>query len=364
MKDVVVIGGGVVGLSIAYELALAGLSVAIVDKGDLGREASWAGAGMLPPGDPSPFCDEWDQLFKTSNEMWPSFSESLKELTGIDNGFRKCGGIQIHLDSNSEDVKKEIARWEDQGTTVNRLDEKSIQNLEPKISKDIPFAYELPETCQVRNPWHVRALISACIQSGVESYTEEEIVKIDYDGETIKAIHSKDETLTAKQFIFAAGAWTTKLLKERGFEQSITPLLGQIILLSTPKPIIQRILEDGKRYIVPREDGKVLIGSTEEQTNFEKRNTVQGVMDLLEFAKRVVPDLESANFESNWSGLRPKPDRNLPFIGRLPNSENGFIASGHYRAGLQLSPITAVLMRQLILGEKTDINLEPFGCEN
>ena len=320
MKDVIIVGAGVVGLATAYELTKKGLSVLVIDRGSFGKEASWAGAGMLPPGDLVSHGAEWDELFQHANGLWSCLAEELFELTGIDSGYRACGEVQFALEqtaSEKERIESEIVRWEEQGAVVNRLDSQQLYELEPAVSSQVSMAYELPGSCQVRNPWLLRALKGACIRMGVQSISGKEIDRVEYGDNKIIAVHSEDESWSAKHFVFTTGAWTSHLLAERGLSDRISPVLGQIVLLSTGEPILRRIVQMGKRYLVPREDGKLLIGSTEENAGFHKRNTVRGVAGLMQFATELIPELKDAEFEKAWSGLRPKSERGLPFFGTV-----------------------------------------------
>jgi glycine oxidase len=148
-----------------------------------------------------------------------------------------------------------------------------------------------------------------------------------------------------------------------GISVGMKPVRGQMVLLGGPRPNLRRIVNDGPRYLVPRGDGRVLVGSTEEDAGFDKRTTAEGVSDLLDFAVRLAPGLKSMQFEQCWAGLRPATLDGLPYLGRLPGLDNAFVAAGHFRSGLQLSPGTAVVMSRLIQGLDTTIDLWPFRVE-
>jgi len=141
----------------------------------------------------------------------------------------------------------------------------------------------------------------------------------------------------------------------------IEPVRGQMLLYKVPKPLTRHILEIGPRYVVPRDDGRILVGSTEERVGFEKANTPDGLAGLQAFAKRMVPALADAPLEQTWSGLRPHTRRGTPYIGRVPDCENLFIAAGHFRAGLHLSPITGRLAAQLVREESPELPMDAFA---
>jgi glycine oxidase len=170
-------------------------------------------------------------------------------------------------------------------------------------------------------------------------------------------------TLSAGKYCLCGGAWSADTAARMGVRLSIKPIRGQIALLNTGEPGLQRILNDGPRYLVPRGDGRVLVGSTEEDAGFVKQNTASAIGELLAFAQSLCPALGDARLERCWSGLRPGTADGLPYLGRLPDLENAFIAAGHFRQGLYLSPGTAVMMSQLLRGEKPEIDLTPFSVE-
>jgi glycine oxidase len=166
--------------------------------------------------------------------------------------------------------------------------------------------------------------------------------------------------LTAHRYCFTAGAWTGQLLQRLGIHLGILPIRGQIVLFRCDQPPITHIINEGSRYLVPRHDGRLIAGSTEEEVGFDKRTTENAIDDLKQFAIDLVPALAHATIEQTWAGLRPASFDSLPYLGRLPNLQNAFIASGHFRNGLFLSPATAVVMSQLMRDELPQIDLTPF----
>ena len=174
------------------------------------------------------------------------------------------------------------------------------------------------------------------------------------------AVRTSNESISGAQFCVTAGAWTQRVLADVGCAISVEPVRGQIILLSAVPLPFRHVVQSRRRYLVPRPDGRVLVGSTEEWVGYEKQNTAGAVADLLRFAASLIPELRAAKFERAWSGLRPGSHDGLPYIGRVPQTENLFVAAGHFRSGLQMSPATGRLMRQLMLGEEPIIPLAPY----
>ncbi len=362
MTDVLVIGGGVIGLSIAHELAGADAAVTLLDKGELGREASWAGAGMLPPGNPDRATTAEALLRAHSAARWPQLSSELFYQTGIDNGFRNCGSIEVRSSGAPDQLQAEVDVWREEGVAVEELSPDEALALEPALNPGIVAVYRLPEASQVRNPHHLRALETACAQRGVRLAPGVPVTGFDFHNNRVTGVRTPTGTRTANAFCIAGGAWSQGLLDQLGVALNIEPVRGQIVLLShTPLPF-RHLLHQHARYLVPRPDGRILVGSTEERVGFDKRTTAHAVAELIAFGIGLVRVLAAATVERTWAGLRPCAPDGLPYIGRLPEWDNVFIAAGHFRSGLQMSPATAILARQLILGEEPIVPPELYAC--
>jgi glycine oxidase len=368
MHDVLVIGGGVIGLSLAWELAQRGRRVHVIDQGQPGREASWAGAGILPPAVLRPGDHPLDQLRGLACELHPRWAAELKELTGLDTGYRRCGGLYL---ARSAGEAAALAAWagtlREEGIEVERLSAADLLELEPGLRPVVPSTqysvlgtqYVLPGEGQLRNPRHLKALLVACEQASVTITPN--CLAADFtirDGEL--ELNTAGGQLRARQFCFTAGAWTGQILQRLGIATGILPIRGQMVLFRCERPAISRIVNIGSRYLVPRDDGYLLAGSTEEEVGFDKRTTEEAIAELTAFARELVPALAGAPIERTWAGLRPGSFDGLPYLGPLPGLKNVFVAAGHFRTGLYLSPATAVVMGQLLLGEDPQIDLAPF----
>ncbi|HTI49514.1 MAG TPA: FAD-dependent oxidoreductase, partial [Planctomycetaceae bacterium] len=216
---------------------------------------------------------------------------------------------------------------------------------------------------QVRNPRHLKALITACSQRGVRLLPGTPAWGFQREGEKIISVETPGGRLEAGRFVVAGGAWSGRLLAQAGVTVPVRPLRGQMVLLALEPCPIRQVINMGPRYLVPRGDGRVLIGSTEEASGFDKRTTAAGVSGLIEFGLNVVPALAEATVERSWAGLRPQSADGLPYLGRVPETDNLYAAAGHFRAGLQLSPITAVLLAQLLLGKPTTVPVAPYAVD-
>lgn len=366
MESCLIVGGGVVGLSLAYELARHGWSVRVLDQSTPGREASWAGAGILPPANSDTALHPLDQLRGLSFRLHEVWARELYAETGIDTGFRRCGGLYLARSPGEAAALQGLAALlQDEQVAVERLDIRQISRWEPELAAAVDqgrirHALRLPAEAQLRNPRHLAALSAACQRRGVDIVAHAPVTHLPTAHGRITAAETPQGTWTADRYCFTAGAWTAKLLEPLGIALGIVPIRGQMVLFSTPQPPLRHILNEGPRYIVPRDDGHVLVGSTEEEAGFDKQTTDHEIAGLVAFARELVPALESAVIERTWAGLRPGVYDGLPYLGAVPGLDNGFVAAGHFRSGLYLSPGTAVVLADLIAGKPPSIDLRPF----
>ncbi len=354
--DIAIIGGGIIGLTTAYYLAQEGQRVVVLDKGDLGHEASWAGAGIIPASDPANAHTPLERFRGGSAAMFPALSQELLERTGIDNGYRKCGGLEfISATENGH-----AGEWHSDMSPGQRLGRAELAQLEPALAASLADAFHLPEMAQVRNPRHLRALQTACQTMGVALKPRCAVHSLQRTGKRITAMQTQDGPVVAGAYLLTAGAWTDTLANGVGWRPGIHPVRGQMVLLYAPTLSLRHIVLWGAQYLVPRGDGFLLVGSTEENAGFEKRNTAGAVEELLALACRVVPELSQAAVVRCWSGLRPGSHDGLPFLGRVAGFDNLFVAAGHFRSGISLSPGTGQVMKDLLMGEQPTLPLEPF----
>ncbi|MCP4175444.1 MAG: glycine oxidase ThiO [Fuerstiella sp.] len=354
-SDILIIGGGVVGLTTAFRLAGQGVSVTVVDRQRVGSEASWAGAGMLPPGNSVTAATPDARLRSWSYDMWDTFSAELRELSGIDNGYRKCGAVEVGTDDAT--VESQIKQWQTEGLDCDTLDRGMLERYVPGLHPQFQRGAFLPEFAQVRNPRHLKALTAACQSLGVEILECVDCLSICAKGSAVE-VTSPSRHFGADRVCLTAGSWTGQLMKSLGVGLPVSPVRGQIAQLRVNQLPFSCVIEQGRRYMVPRADGLILVGSTEEHAGFEKRNTSEGISGLLAFAQSIVPELRSAEVVRCWAGLRPGSPDELPFLGPVPGYDNVFVGAGHYRSGLQMSPATATVLADLMLGRAPAISLD------
>ncbi len=364
-----ILGAGVVGLSIALELRRQGLNIVVLEKSLPGQEASWAGAGMLPPGYRLDHSSSEARLRAISHQLWNSWADQLISETGLDIGYRRQGAVGLIAKGDSQ--RQLFDDYAQEGVIVEELSIKDLQLRYGCESSIEETGFFIPEFGQVRNPRYLRALQTAFLQAGgiIKSQTTVAQWNISTP-EGIRLTTTDGEGICSDKLIVATGAWTQHLLQRSSdvTNPGIRPIRGQIALLKESFPTLTTIIERGKQYLVPRGDGYVLIGSTEDDCGFDRSTQPESIQQLIEFGTRLVPSLRDAQLERFWAGLRPWNGSTAPWIGWMSEAgcgahERVFIAAGHFRHGLQMSPATAHLARQMILRQPTTISLPPISSE-
>jgi glycine oxidase len=356
--DVLIVGGGVIGLTTALCLADKGLSISLLDRQATGQEASWAGAGMLPPGNLQNAATSEARLRAYSHSLWAGLSQRLLEQTGIDNGYRVCGAVNVFNQDDGDLFLAHCQAWTKESIRFFLPTSNEAIQYVPDLNPTFKSTVYLPDFAQVRNPRHLQALRAACLHKGVEIIEHvSDVNLVAADGRIVEA-RLPDRTLSFATLCITAGSWSTSILQSLGVEIPVRPIRGQIVQLQMQQLPFNCVIEHGRRYLVPRQDGLILVGSTQEDVGFEKKNTAEGVAQLLEFAVSLVPALRHAEVVRCWSGLRPASPDELPILGAVPGLSNVFVGAGHFRSGLQMSPGSAAILADVICGSETVISLE------
>jgi glycine oxidase len=362
----ITIGGGVVGLTIAWRLARAGASVTLLERAECGREASWAGAGVLSPPNPHRK-DAVAQLQLRSLAMYPAFCETLLATTGIDPEYERCGELELAFDETGlrslrSDAEAAAGRALPAGEpSFEMLDPQAAREFEPAASPEILGAMLCRETAQVRNPRLLRALQQACTAAGVNIREHTPVQTLLRDGNRVHGVRvgiAAGEELLADTVILCGGAWSSQLDDRLQTLMPVIPVRGQMLLMQLDRRPFKPIIARGKTYLVPRRDGHVLLGATEEkEAGFEKRCTPKGINSLITKGLQLVPSLAQADVVGTWSGLRPGTPDDMPYIGPVPGFDGLIAATGHFRTGLSLAPATAEVVLSIMENRAYDLDL-------
>ncbi|MDX2199902.1 MAG: glycine oxidase ThiO [Phycisphaerae bacterium] len=364
--DVLIVGGGVIGLSCALRLAQRGRRVRVLERGECGRESSWAGAGIIEYGSLARI-DPLAQLRRASCELYPAFIAEIQAASGVDPEFDREGTIDLITDANQDKAaEREVAalrsRFADRGPLIERLTHGALRRVAPAISDSFDDALWLRADVTVRNPRIMRALRGACEAVGVEIVEQSPVLRFLREGERVVGLQLADRVELASQYLVSGGSWSSQL--DPAFETllPVHPVRGQIILLEERRQLLKHVVRHGRMYLVPRRDGRMLLGSTEEHdAGFEKRTTLGAAARLMPIAERVVPSLRDATIVTTWAGLRPGSKDGKPYLGPIPGFGGAWAATGHYRSGLTLAPITAELLAAALTGGTPRFDLAPFA---
>ena len=358
--DVAIAGGGLIGGAIALELAGAGLRVGVFEKRQPGQEASWAGAGILSPAPESPGTIPMVPLAQASMALYPGFVEKVEEISGHKVGFRPNGTLQALFGANArEELSTLIALHHGLGLKAEPIRAEDACKLEPALSAELEAAALRPEEASVDNRALTRAVSEAARKSGVEIFGNCAAEGVWRQGESCKGVVLSGEKVSAKWTVIAAGCFSAGIAGAEAFAP-VRPAKGQMVALRADGMEIERVLWSDKIYLVPRNDGRILAGATVEYVGFDKGVTAGAVRRILADAIELAPELAGARIEETWAGLRPDSPDHLPILG--PTDLDGLlIATGHFRSGILLTPITARLMREWITEQRTSIDWERFS---
>ena len=361
--EIIIVGGGAIGLSIARELAHRGVrDIVLCDKGELGKEASWAAGGILAPQVEADRVDNFFRLATASRDLYPTLAQSLDDETGIDIELNRTGTLYVAF---SEDEEAELIRrfaWQQRaGLRVEWLDSSAVRRLEPNISPEVRCALRFPDDWQVENRKLVTALIAANEKQGVTQKSNCEVTSLRVEGDRVVGIESVNGTIAAASVVVCAGAWTASVTRTSSAPIEIEPVRGQMLCFKSKQQIARHVIYSKNGYLVPRLDGRLLAGSTNEHAGFDKRVTATGVHAIQSMAFEIAPALAGAQLADSWAGFRPRAADDLPVIG--PDAEIGGLtyATGHYRNGILLAPITAQLIADLLTRRRSTISLADFS---
>jgi glycine oxidase len=358
--DAIIAGGGLIGSAIALELARNDLRVALFDAQDPGREASWASAGILSPAPENPGMISMVPLGKASLAMYPEFIEQVEELSGIQTGYRANGTVEALFSRHArEELSTIVALHHGLGLKAEAISAQEARDLEPDLSEEMEAAVLRPDEASVDNRLLASALIEAAKRSGAEIHAGNAVEAIWQEGSECRGAVVRGEQISAKHTIVAAGSFSAQISGAQTYAP-VRPSKGQMVSLRCDTARIQRVLWSERIYVVPRNDGRILCGATVENAGFDKVVTASGIHANLDAAIELAPILARARVEDSWAGLRPDSPDHLPIIG--PTDVRGlWIATGHFRSGVLLTPITAKLIGEFVSAKTPSVAWEKFS---
>lgn len=367
--DVVIVGGGVIGLTIARALALGGIKeVMLLERGSLGAESSYAAGGILGPQAEANSANEFFELACKSRDLYPAFAAALLDETGMDIELDRTGTLYLAFTEHDEAEIAERYEWQSlTGLAVRKVSAAEARKLEPSIAENVRAALLFSEDIQVENRRLLTALIKANERLRVRLVTGVNVAAVRIEQDRILGLETSRGQVSTRRVVLAGGAWTSLISTTYESDKrlprvQIEPVRGQMVCFQTNPRLVRHVLYSPRGYLVPRLDGRVLAGSTSEHAGFIKQVTASGVQTILSHALEIAPVLDSLPIIDSWAGLRPRAEDNLPVLG--PCEINGlFYATGHYRNGILLAPITGQLIAEAIIGNVVSPLLSRFTSD-
>lgn len=360
LYDAVVAGGGIIGASIALELAMAGLRVAVFDAQNPGREASWASAGMISPAPESFAMTSLLPLSIASVRLYPEFIQRVEELSGMAVGYRRDGALDLLPSGTGQaEIDEIVALHRGAGLRAEALSGPEAREIEPALTGELRAAIHRPDEASLDNRLFTEATLEAARRKGAEVFANNGANAVWKEGNTCRGLQLRNGRVEAKWTVIAAGCFSASIEGVAAYAP-VTPAKGQMMALRCDAVNLKKDLWRGHMYLVPRNDGRIIAGSTVEYEGFDRNVTVAGMKQILTGAISLVPALESARIEETWAGLRPDSPDHLPVLG--PTDVDGLlIATGHFRSGILLTPVTARLISEWVTTQKVSDDWAPFS---
>jgi glycine oxidase len=369
MRSVVIVGGGVIGCASALALARRGFRTTILERGAERVEApgesgvaTWAAAGIVGAQVATRRRSPLSALGVASRALYPAFAATIRELTGLDVELRPCGLVRPALTAEELASFEAEAAWhEEAGLRVERLDAEALRAREPALSADVFGGLHFPDEARIDPPALLAALRVAVERAGAKFSNSAEARRVIVRGGRACGLElATGEVVEADAVVIAAGSWSSLVEGAALPLDGVQPARGEIVELRAERAILRGVVEGAGTYLSPRDDGRVLVGSTTELAGYKKGATAGAVRDLLSRALLLVPELVHATMTRAWAGFRPYVRDELPLLG-AGSVEGLFVATGHYRNGILLAPVTAEIVAALVAGEPPPVDLSPFS---
>ena len=355
MPDCIIVGGGVIGLLTARQLFLEGVDVLLLEKGPLGGESSWAGGGIVSPLYPWRYNDAVNVLAERSKQIYPELTKTLLNETGRDCELINSGLFTV------TDKNKEIINWAKTWSVDARFinDFETIHEIENSVGDAVDKGIWMPDILQIRNPKLVKALKASFEHHAIPYYEHCEVEEIITANNKVSGVRTKQQTVLADKVIIASGAWSAQFSVTQS-SVDVVPVKGQMIMYKGEPDQIKRIVLSEGHYIIPRQDGRILAGSTLEKIGFDKTISSSALDELHRAAVELVPLLDKLTVEKQWAGLRPGTEQGIPYICQHDDIDGLYIHAGHFRNGIVLGAASAELMADIILARQPWCDTSPY----
>jgi glycine oxidase len=359
--DVIIIGAGAIGTSIAYQLVRAGTRVVIFDRGQVGGQSTGASAGMIQinpyPTTPAPL----SALALESARLFPALATELRERTGMDIGYRPGRLLHVALHEGEEVQLQRHRAWQvEHGVSVAWLDGRAALDLEPALNPAVRGALAYPDDHQVMPLTFAQALARAAVDLGAVLREGAGIDRLLTDGDRVVGVAIGGETVQAGEVVIANGAWASSWSAALRTPIPVRPVRGQMAALRTVGTGLRNVISSAQGYMLTKPDGSTYVGTTVEDAGFDARPTAAGIAGLLALVPRLAPRLADATFSRAWAGLRPGTADGLPLLGRPPGWHGVTLAAGHFREGILLAPITGELIADLVAQRRPRLPMDAF----
>jgi len=372
-QDILIVGGGIIGLSLAWSLRKCGVDkITILEQNECGREASSAAAGILAPQAEADCADDFFRFCQESRDLYPQFAEDLFSETDVDVELDRTGTLYLAFtEKDAEELGNRYTWQKNANLSVEKLSAKEVLEIEPNVSSDVLFGLRFPLDWQVENRKIIEALIKllpkqkGSVQKPVNSdgSFSGTARRLLLEGDRVMGVETDLGVLSAPIVVIASGAWTSLIEDKFNLlsDIKIKPMRGQMLAFNDNYKLFRHVIYSPRGYLVPRKNNRILVGATVEDVGFDSRTTGAGAASLLNTAFEIAPEFKNLSLKKTWAGLRPFAADGLPVLGAIPEIENLFIATAHYRNGILLAPKTAEILADKIVGNVESKYLEIFN---
>lgn len=357
-SDIVIVGGGVISLLSAYYLQKMGAKISIIDKGEIGKESSWAGGGIISPLYPWRYADEINLLSAFGQQHYAQVTQKLRDVSSIDPQYVESGLLMLDVNDDPGTIKAWQKRF---NKRLEWLAQSEIQRYEPKCDIRFTRGVKQDDVGQVRNPWLMRSLRVYLENLGIEFLQNKKVEAIRHANNRAQGVRVGNINIAADKVIVACGAWSSLFPEFSVID--VRPVMGQMVLYKTRPGFLQRIVMAEGRYVIPRNDGHILCGSTLEWNGYDKVTTPEVREELKQAAQALIPELANIPIIKQWSGLRPGSPNGVPYISEHPEIKGLFVNTGHYRYGVVMGLGSARLLADIIGKQQSFVDPADFALD-